>query len=104
INSGPQRTAIGKPDAVMIPTMSLRLGDQLFESPNAVVDQSLLAIRPANSFVVQEAVDGLSSNDILISAYGTGGKQPNARQHTTVLDKRSSNLRTRKGPTPEREA
>jgi hypothetical protein len=66
----------------MIPTMSLRLGDQLFEAPNAVVDQSLLAIRPAISFVVEEAVDGcfapLSSNDILISAYGTGGKELNA--------------------------
>ena len=30
INSGPKRNAIQKPDAVMIPTMSLRLGDQLF--------------------------------------------------------------------------
>src|SRR5471030_1890685 len=107
MNSGPQRTAIGKPDAVMISTMSLRLGDQLFGSPNAVVDQSLLAIRPAISFFVEGAVSGsfatLSSNDILISAYGTGGKQPNA-DYTTVLDTRSSKLRTRKGSPPEREA
>jgi hypothetical protein len=83
MNSGPQRTAIGKLDAVMIPTMSFKLGDQLFVSPNAVVDQSLLAIRPAISFFVEGAVDGrfapLSSNDILIPAYGPGGKQPNAR-------------------------
>src|ERR1700722_3930152 len=74
MNSGPQRTAIGKPDAVMISTMSLRLGDHLFGSPNAVVDQSLLAIRPAISFFVEGAVGGrfapLSSNDILITAYG----------------------------------
>src|SRR5450432_1754362 len=99
MNSGPQRTAIGKPDAVMIPTMSLRLGDQLFVSPKAVVDQSLLAIRPAISFFVEGAVARcfapLSSNNILITAYGTGGKQPNARQYTTALDTRSSNLRTR---------
>src|SRR5271166_6531945 len=61
MNSGPQRTAIGKPDAVMIPTMSLRLGDQLFVSPNAVFDQSLLAIRPAISVFVEGAVDCCSA-------------------------------------------
>ncbi len=62
----------------MIPTMSLRLEDQLFVSPNAVVDQSLLAIRPAISFSVKGAIDGCfarSSNNILTTAYGTGGKQ-----------------------------
>ena len=63
----------------MIPTMSLRLGDQFFSAPNAVVDQSLLAIRPAISFFVKGAVDGCfaprSSNNILITAYGTGGIQ-----------------------------
>jgi hypothetical protein len=63
----------------MIPTMSLRLEDQLFVSPNPVVDQSLLAIRPAISFFVKGAVDGCfaprSSNNILTTAYGTGGKQ-----------------------------
>ena len=60
--------------------MSLRLGDHLLGSPNVVVDQSLLAIRPAISFFVEGAVDGsfapLSFNDILIAAYGTGGKRP----------------------------
>src|SRR5271155_4011616 len=79
MNSGPQRTAIGKLDAVMIPTMSLRLGDQFFVSPNAVVDQSLLAIRPAISFFVDAVFDAcfapLSSNAILVATYGTGGKQ-----------------------------
>src|ERR1700750_2384506 len=68
MNSGPQRTAIGKPDDIMIPTISLRLGDQLFWSPNAVVDQSLLAIRPAISFFVEGGAGGcfapLSSNNI----------------------------------------
>jgi hypothetical protein len=65
----------------MMSTMSLRLGDHLFGSPNAVVDQSLLAIRPAISFFVEGAVGGClappSSNDILIAAYLTGGKRPN---------------------------
>jgi hypothetical protein len=79
--------------------MSLRLGDHLFRSPNGVVDQSLLAIRPAISFFVEGAVSGrfatLSSNDILVSSYGTGGKQPNAH-HMTALDKGRA-LRTRKG-------
>jgi hypothetical protein len=40
----------------------------------------LLAIRPAISFFVARAVGGcfapLSSNDILIAAYETGGKGP----------------------------
>ena len=60
-----------------IPTMSLRLGDQFFSAPNAVVDQSLLAIRPAISFFAESVVGGrftpLSSNDILLTAYGTLG-------------------------------
>ena len=71
---------MGKLDAVMIPTMSVKLGDQLVLSPNAVADQSLLAIRPAISFFTEGAVGGcfipMSHNDILITAYGTGGKQP----------------------------
>src|ERR1700730_14424318 len=65
----------------MISTMSLRLGDHLFGSPNAVVDQSLLAIRPAISFFVDGAVGGrfasLSSNDILITAYGNWREKAN---------------------------
>jgi hypothetical protein len=34
------------------------LGDQSFLSPNAVFDQSLLAIRPAISFFAEGAADG----------------------------------------------
>jgi hypothetical protein len=63
----------------MIPTMSLRLGDQLFVSPNAVFDQSLLAIRPAISFFVEGAVDcgfaPLSPNDIFNTCTEPAGKQ-----------------------------
>ena len=63
----------------MMATMSLRLGDQLFLSPNAVLDQSLPAIRLAISFSVEGVVDcclaPLSSNDILIPALPTRGKQ-----------------------------
>ena len=94
MNSGPQRTAIAKPDAAMIATISLRLGDHVSWAPNAVVDQSLLAIRPAISFFVER--DGgrlapLSSSDILVPVFGSGGKQPKPRNHTTVLKSRSRN-------------
>src|SRR4051812_40954501 len=90
MNSGPQRMAIGKPDAVMIPTISLRLGDQLFVSPSAVVDQSLFAIRPAISLLVEGAVDcclaRLSSHDILIPAYGNGRKHANTKRYWNQVD------------------
>ena len=85
----------------MIPTISLRLGDQLFVSPNAVFDQSLLAIRPAISFFVEGPVDccfaPLSSNDILVPAYGTSEKQGKRALIYDGIATKVDSLRTRMG-------
>src|SRR6185312_17380324 len=48
--SGPQRTAMGKPDASITSTAILRLGDQVARAPSGVADQSFSATSRAISF------------------------------------------------------
>ena len=84
--------------------MRLRLGDQLFVSPNAVFDQSLLAIKPAISFFVEGAggccFAPALSNDILMLAYGTGGKQGKRALSYNGIGAKVDSLRSRTGAKP----
>src|SRR3954453_23262924 len=88
-NSGPQRSAMGNCDAMIVETISSRLDDQLFRGPSGVFDQSKAATRaaisparlpPALSVPVSadiQAVNALSR----LSKYPTIATRPRRQTH-----------------------